>query len=163
MRVRILGLDLGTDTGIAFYDNSTITSQTWKLGTPKEIREWGRNRATRRGDPRILRFYEKLENEVVSCCPDAIVFEDVCFSTYTLQTQLWSSFRAVVWLIASKYDKICECVPVSTLKKFATGHGGATKEMMQARLIEFKNRKLTDDEVDAIWVIKWAINRLARA
>jgi Holliday junction resolvasome RuvABC endonuclease subunit len=162
----ILGIDLGTDTGIAFYDGKSIAATTWKLGTKEEITQWGRNRTTRRGDPRVLRFFDALNKFVVQHNPDVIVFEDVTFQTYTLQTQLWSSFRAVVWLVANRAGKICECVPVSTLKKFATGHGGATKEMMQASLFkqhpDFKTQNLNDDAVDAIWITLWAINRLGR-
>ncbi len=157
---------MGTDTGIAFYDENGISATAWKLATKEEIAAWGRSRTTRRGDPRVLRFFDALNKFVVQHSPDVIAFEDVTFQTYTLQTQLWSSFRAVVWLVANRAGKICECVPVSTLKKFATGHGGATKEMMAAALFkqhpDFKTQKLNDDAIDAIWITLWAANRLGR-
>lgn len=163
---RILGLDLGTDTGVAFFDGKSIAASTWKLGTAAEIKQWGKDRSTRRGDPRVLRFFDALNKFVVQYKPDVVVFEDVTFQTYTFQTQLWSSFRAVVWLVAHNSGKICECVPVSTLKKFATGHGGADKTMMESSLFkqypDFKSQNLNDDAIDAVWLTLWAMHRLGR-
>ncbi len=163
--LKILGLDLGTDTGIAFYDGKSITAETWKLGTAKEITAWGKSRATRRGDPRVLRFFNLLHKMVVQSRPDVIAFEDVEFQTYTKQTQLWSSFRTVVWLVAAGAGVLCDCVGVSSLKLFGARHGGATKEMMRDALFkrhpEFN--KITDhNTIDAIWVTLWATNRFAR-
>jgi hypothetical protein len=61
---------------------------------------------------------------------------------------------------------VIECVPTGTLKKFATGHGGATKEMMEVHL----KRKhpgcwrsgLDDNGVDALWLWQWARQNLSR-
>jgi hypothetical protein len=106
--------------------------------------------------------------------PDVIVFEDVEFSTYTGQTQMWSALRSAVWLSDvgqedSHKVKLIECVPVSTLKKFATGHGGATKDMMEARLrrehpgvFVGRKQKPDDNEVDAVWIYQWAWAALGR-
>jgi hypothetical protein len=61
-----------------------------------------------------------------------------------------------------------ECVPVSTLKKFATGHGGATKEMMEISLrkqrpeVFLQKRFVDDNAVDAIWILLWAQAKLIR-
>lgn len=94
-----------------------------------------------------------------------VVFEDVQFSTYTLQTQLWASLRTCVWLTLGK-SCLLECLPVSTLKKFATGFGGATKEGMAAALFKqspgFRGQKLDDNAIDAIWIFKWAQTHLSR-
>lgn len=162
----ILGLDLGTDTGVAFFDGKAIAATNWKLGTAQEIKRWGQTRQTRRGDPRVFRFFDALNKVVVQYNPSVIIFEDVLFSTYRLQAQLWSSFRTVVWLVASRANKICECVSTSGLKKFATGHGGADKPMMKAALFkqypEFKAQDLSDDAVDAIWLVLWGKQHLGR-
>jgi hypothetical protein len=59
-----------------------------------------------------------------------------------------------------------DCVPVATLKKFATGHGGATKEMMatslQKKLPGLFEQKLDDNAIDAVWLFKWAETFLTR-
>lgn len=158
-----LALDLGTKTGYAYNVGNAFLSGTWSFGVPAEIKYWGQTRLTRRCDPRILRFFNELRSLPV--IPDLVIFEDVQFQTYTLQCQLWSSYRTAVWLSFSTLTKTpptFECVDVSTLKKFATGHGGATKEMMLSALNRkwpgfLPNKKSCDDnEVDAIWLWLWA-------
>jgi hypothetical protein len=63
-------------------------------------------------------------------------------------------------------EVVYECVPVSTLKKFATGSGAADKKMMQTALFrmhpEFKTANLDENAIDAIWILQWAKTNLAR-
>lgn len=160
---KILALDLGTHCGFAHNINGG-NAGTWTLGSAKEITMWGKFRLTRRNDPRIHRLALRLSAYQNT---DIVIFEDVEFSTYTLQTQLWSAFRTVVWLILGGHpNRIIECIPVSTLKKFATGHGGATKEMMSAALKkkfpELWRSEYDDNTIDALWLLKWAQQNLTR-
>lgn len=160
----VLALDLGTKTGYAVSNSAGFMSGTWKLSTPKEVTDWGRQRLTRRCDPRIIRLAQAVRGLPV---PDLVIFEDVQFSSYTLQVQLWASFRAAVWLSFSTTPSVIfECVDVGTLKKFATGHGGATKEMMRAALLqkypELVKKGCDDNEIDAIWLHRWARANLTR-
>jgi Holliday junction resolvasome RuvABC endonuclease subunit len=116
----------------------------------------------RRQDPRIARLFHWLRGVLK---PDLVVFEDVEFQTYTCQTQLWSSFRTAVWLAFSDRSVILECVPVTTLKKFATGYGSADKKQMRAALFtQFPETRpdLDDNAVDALWILKWAEHNLGR-
>lgn len=157
--MRILGLDLGTHCGVAFAEDDLFSVHTEHLASAKEIKEWGEERLTRRQDPRVLRLRDYLLGLPQM---DVVVFEDVEFSSYTKQTQLWSSYRTVVWLVFKQPPTVVECVPVATLKKFATGHGGATKEMMETALrrqhpeIFRQKRPLDDNGVDAAWLCLWA-------
>jgi hypothetical protein len=61
---------------------------------------------------------------------------------------------------------IIDCVPVSSLKLFATRYGGADKKLMSSALFklhpEWKSAKLDDNAIDAIWLHKWASHNLAR-
>jgi Holliday junction resolvasome RuvABC endonuclease subunit len=161
--VKILAIDLGTHTGVACnFDLWTPREMTWDLATPKEVTAWGKQRLTRRCDPRITRFKVFLQALPVS--PDLVVFEDVEFSTYTKQTQLWSSFRTVIWVVFGG-RAVIDCVPVTTLKKFATGSGNADKAMM--RYAMFKHYPDTDpnldnNAIDALWILKWAEKNLSR-
>lgn len=160
--MNILALDLGTKTGFCGPNGMG----TWKLSTAKEVTEWSKTRLTRRCDPRIIRLYSHLAP--LSDKLDLVVFEDVQFSSSTFQCQLWSSLRAAVWLSFSQRAVKIECVPVATLKKFATGHGGATKEMMRdsagKMCPEFaKHGAVYDDNaVDAFWLYHWAHTNLGR-
>jgi hypothetical protein len=156
-----LALDLGTKTGYAYNIGDKFFSGTWSLATSKEITAWGKNRMRRRADPRVWRLMENLVS--IADCVDVVVFEDVQFSSSTYQTQLWSSLRATVWLLPGK---LTECVPTGTLKKFATGSGNATKEMMtnavRHRWPDLWNPKADDNEIDAVCVHQWAVVNLGR-
>src|ERR1035437_7563930 len=116
MMPRILAVDLGNKTGLAWNYGDEGATTLW-LSTPKEVRDWGQARLTRTCDPRISRLYQHLSGRCKDGL-DIVVFEDVQFSTYTAQTQLWSSFRSALWLACKAHARI-ECVPVTTLKKFA--------------------------------------------
>jgi Holliday junction resolvasome RuvABC endonuclease subunit len=156
----ILALDLGTDTGWATNYGSARVAGTWNLATPMEIKEWGKNRYRRRRDPRIMRFFNTLRNLDHTHHFDLVIFEDVQFSSSTAQTQLWSSLRGALWT-AFPENTIIECVPTGTLKAFATGHGGATKEMMKNSFLKLSQKwgsdtVLSDDAIDAIWLWNWA-------
>lgn len=161
--MKIIALDLGTKTGIADNLSGELNAGTLVLATPKEIRDWGRKRITRRNDPRVSRLHKHLCS---LARPDVVAFEDVQFTSYTLQVQLWSSLRAAVWLAYANSVTI-ETVPVGTLKKFATGAGNADKAQMQKYLFlqhpEWKAAKLDDNAVDALWLFYWAKHNLSRA
>ena len=150
-------------------DGVSIVSGTFHLGRIEVSRH---EREDRRCDPRVLALFDHL-NMFES--PAWVVFEDVEFSTYTLQTQMWASLRAIMWLWARSRKSRVECCPVTTLKKFATGHGGATKNMMMAaipkvypadfqldakgKLRDRHKRKVSDDEADALHLLRWMTTR----
>lgn len=175
--MNILGLDLGTNTGYAFNNGNRFECGTVLLATPAEVKLWGKDRSRRRCDPRVLRLHTRLVILQDKHKFDRVVFEDVQFGSTTYQTQLWSSFRTAVWL--SFPSEIIECVPVATLKLFATGYGGATKDGMAAALVrhhspQFRQRGskvifgpdekvLDDNAVDAVWLHRWAQTNLSRS
>jgi Holliday junction resolvasome RuvABC endonuclease subunit len=163
----ILTLDIATKCGWCYNKGDTWDAGTWELATPREIRTWNSQRITRRLDPRVLRLAEKLQTSFSEDPPDVVVFEDVPFSVYTYQVQLWSALRSSVWLTLGRVpDTIFECVNPTTLKRFATGSGSAKKEQMMEKLWhvhpELKARGFDDNAVDAIWLWKWAVKNLAR-
>lgn len=188
--MKILALDLGTTTGWATLEDSNLQLGSHRLATPQEIKRWGRERLDRTCDLRPFRLYAFLTARPT---PDLLVFEDVEFQSYTKQCQLWSSLRTAVQFAVRKgfstkavLGTKIECVPVSTLKKFATGHGGATKEMMCSALcrkfpmrfclpegiakrefvMENRPEKYAlaqdDNAVDAAWLALWAQHNLGR-
>ncbi len=165
--MRILGLDLGTDTGWAYGDEKNVLrAGTVKLATAKEITAFRKLRMDRRLDPRIPALFNWLKSFTTLDGVDWITFEDVQFSTYTQQQQLWSSFRGALWAFAAQARIDVECINVKTLKKFGSGHGGASKGGMAAGLQEpefirvkdgvlFNGKILNDDAVDAVHLLKW--------
>lgn len=163
--MNILALDLGTDTGYASGDVSGLNFSigSWKLATAKEIRQWGSERLTRRRDPRPQRLCEKIL--AMPHVPDLIVFEDIMFASSTLQVQLWSALRTSLWMCLGNEVRF-DCVPVTTLKKFATGSGAATKEQMKHVFIHHETDRpaglYDDDAIDAYFIWKWAKHNLSR-
>ena len=158
--MQILALDLATKTGWATR-LSTPPLGTWTLATPKEIKTWGVSRLTRRRDPRVARLAERVSNFCGKV--NAIIIEDVQFASSTFQVQLWSSLRAAVWLACRDCDIVFEAVPVTSLKKFATGAGNADKQMMmRAAQKEFPNLKFDDNAADAYHLLCWAEKNLSR-
>lgn len=155
--MNVLALDLGTHTGACWNLGQELQCETWILATAKEIRQWGKERTTRTRDPRVERLCSK-----VSELPefDVIIFEDVQFASYTKQVQLWSALRSAVWLCGKA--KFYECVPVQTLKKFATGAGNATKEMMIAAVPHKGEKPLDDNAADAYHLWSYAHTNLKR-
>lgn len=159
--MRILALDLGTSTGWAICDGEDIKIGTWRLASDKEVRDWGKVRLTRRNDPRVKRLCHHISGLGIF---DVIIYEDVQFLTTQLASQMWAGLRSSVWLcgIAEHFD----CLPVSALKKHATGNGAATKDAMAACLKRDRPDlyKLCDSEdaVDATHLLLWGIKNLTR-
>lgn len=154
--MRLLALDLGTKTGWALHDQGTVTSGTWVLATPKEVKTLRAQGLDRCCDFRTSRLRQHLHN----VDPHVIVFEDVQFATSLLQVQLWSSLRAMVWLESATRKVVA--VDVGTLKKFATGNGKADKEHMAqaAHKAGFGGGSVErfmdadDNEIDAWWLLQ---------
>ena len=163
-----LFLDLGTKTGYCWgytHQDAPLHAGTWRLATKDELEQQRKDGNERRHDIRHQRLYEHLIDSL-EMGVFRIVYEDVLFSSTTDQTQLWASLRAAVWQIHVNNKNIeIQCVPVGTLKKFATGNGGADKEAMAKALREhaaappevrnemaWQGTKLDDNAVDAIWL-----------
>lgn len=139
MVIPTLALDLGTKTGWALRKaDSSIDSGTFDNSLTQKDRalisiedpDWDRKE-----DPRFVMLYDCIEQKVRTFGVKKVVFEDVQFSAYTLQTQLWSTFRAAVWALRLNdlfEDIAIGCLNTATLKLVATGRGNATKQMMAA-------------------------------
>lgn len=132
-----LAIDLGTKCGHASRIRGVRTGGTWKLATTAELDEAREDNFDRRCDPRFLRLLGNLR-DVENLGPlDCVTFEDVKFSKYTLQTQLWSSLRAAIWTARYINPSVnIQCVDTSALKVWGANHGSATKEMMGAWLVK---------------------------
>ena len=166
--MNVLGLDLGTQTGACWNSSEKLFVESWQLATLKELKLAKKERFDRRKDPRILALYRRLLYVRDNYKPDVVAFEDVQFASYTQQVQLWSSLRAMVWFVFREH--FIDCVPVGTLKKFATGKGDADKNAMirfaKASVGTFNNPSTInfpdDNAADAYWIWKWAGYTFAR-
>lgn len=146
--MNVLALDLGTRTGWAIkretskqvedsYEATTYTviSGTWALSDPKAIKQARAEGWDRKCDPRFNALCLHIEEAVEECQIKAVVFEDILFGSTSMQAHLWATFRAAIWAVKRKHDFEVDCLNSATLKKYATGHGNATKQMMAAHLM----------------------------
>lgn len=191
--MNILALDLGTKTGWAIRKESPVNRHlvlggTWKLSDAKSVTQARLEGWDRRYDSRFAALCLQIEGAIEAHGVKAVVFEDVLFSETTLQTQLWATFRAAIWAVRRRswIDENetpfqIDCLNTGTLKKYATGHGNATKAMMSAHLLKkypggfVKNpkptnncflldssgRKVDDNEVDARHLLDYFSSILA--
>jgi|SRR6185295_397104 len=168
--IKILALDPATTTGYAVGEVGMLPKAgAITLATDQEITAFRKRRMDRRQDPRPIRLYKFLQDICYGSAkaPDVIVFEDVQFQSYTQQCQLWSSLRAAIWLFAHFHGvETIDCLNVMSLKKYATGFGGATKEQMARALYTkhpgFIDQGLDDNGVDAAWLWLWAAQTFKR-
>jgi Holliday junction resolvasome RuvABC endonuclease subunit len=170
MALKVLALDLGTQTGFC-YNLNQYTEHVWvefagtkTWATAKEITLFRKQRMDRRLDPRIWHFHKWLSHLLHENKFDIVVFEDVQFSSTVLACQLWASLRSVVWVNCEDTHTLTECVNVKTLKKWATGDGNATKETMAAFALKsgYELPTLDDNGIDAFWLWRWAHEKLKR-
>lgn len=174
-----LALDLGTKTGWALKGlGGVILSGTEDMSIPPKSRKAMDEGWERREDPRFILLFNFINDIVTSHLVTKIVFEDVLFSEYTYQTQLWATFRAAVWAQRSMRPHIAfGCLNTSTLKLVATGKGNATKQMMAAHALRkypgrfqkyygvkpnifietIDHRPVDDNEVDAFHLLQYFI------
>jgi len=70
---------------------------------------------------------------------------------------LYGGLSMVLEMWAERIQARVETVPVGTIKKFATGHGNATKEDMiaWAKLRWPEQRVGSDDQADALHILDW--------
>lgn len=155
--MKTLCVDIGTHTGYSVWQDDILeASGTLHLADAKELDEARKAGAERRRDIRCDRLFTQLQ--FICPNPDRVVFEDVQFASTTMQAHLWASLRAAVWLAFPGAE--FQCVPVASLKVFATGDGKAQKEDMLGVLEEVApaldlpcNLAAADDnEVDALWL-----------
>ena len=167
----ILSLDLGTTTGWALRnrDGSIVSgSQSFK---PERFES---------GGMRILRFSRWLTQVAVETVEeprpplgtefiektliDVIVFEEVRRHggkkvTGTDASHVYGGLLGQLEMMAELRQIPCKGVPVSTIKKHATGKGNANKLMMITAMQALGHNPVDDNEADALALLRWAIER----
>lgn len=174
----VLALDLGTNTGFAGAGPGWGVAGAWELATDRDLRLQKDQRMDRRLDIRVANFVQHLRCIHSNRRLSWIVFEDVRFARSQAQAHLWASFRGALWAFANENGIKTDCLETGKLKIFATGSGAAKKDDMARALVrqdpqiyELRDgavwltrsnpaQLLTDDAVDAIFLLKWAAQLL---
>lgn len=165
--MNILALDLGTKTGWCVLNTGTqeLRAGTWNLAKTANFDKYKKIWNPRYYDPRIAALLVCLLSISQVYEIHRTVFEDVQFVVSQAQAHLWASYRGALWAwCAMQMDDSMQVCSLHTggVKKFATGCGNATKEMMLERLQKTAigaawglPEKLDDNTVDAIWLAFW--------
>lgn len=144
----VLALDLATKVGWA---HSSGTSGVYELP--------GRD-STGNGI-RFNRFQEWLNDMVDGIRIDTVVYE-MAHHRGGHATRLINGLIAVIEMQCDYWDISCKGYHSALIKKHATGKGNAKKpEMYEAALKRNPDRRfITDDEVDALWLLDLALSEL---
>lgn len=146
----ILALDLGTKTGWAVHSNGAIASGTMNFA-PSRYESSGM---------RFVRFRKFLTDLHASDPLVQIVYEEVRRHEGVGAAHVYGGFMSHLLSFAEDNGGIpTEAYPVGPIKKYWTGSGNASKEMMVARARDcgFPVRDGCHDEADALAMLHMAL------
>lgn len=153
--MNVLALDLGTTTGWALGGNErTVTSGTVSF---KPGRFEG-------GGMRFLRFRGWLD-EFLRCAGPigAVYFEEVRRHAGVDAAHAYGGFLATLTAWCEAASIPYAGVPVSTIKRHATGKGNADKAAMIAAARTRGFAPQDDNEADALAIMAWALEQPVHA
>lgn len=140
---QVLGLDIATMCG--YY--STHESGAWNFYESKARNDNKQHKA----------FRATLIDFITQHDIRQVVAEDVNVNNHFIDMRKLSEFRGILLEVCDELN-LPEPVflNVSSIKKFATGSGRATKlDMIRACVEKYNYRPRTDDEADAFWVYRY--------
>jgi crossover junction endodeoxyribonuclease RuvC len=150
---RVLALDLASSTGWAVQrsNGSVATGVVCFLSTLNPGSRW-------------IRFYDWLLGTIRFEETQRIIFEEpFIHMKHRSGIGLSYGFKTIVELLAARNDIPCHGIAPTVLKKWATGHGNATKNQM-AIFARSMGWKLTNDnEVDARFLLHFAQEKIRRS
>jgi Holliday junction resolvasome RuvABC endonuclease subunit len=147
--MNILALDLGTRTGYAILKNNLITIGTRKLKHDK--------RASGR---RFLDFRNWLIQLIRAHNIYRVFFERVYRHSGTEAAHVYGAFMYTLAAVCEELHVKCAGIPVTTIKKFATGKGNASKEDMINFAKSWGYNPLDDNSADALAILLTGLHAL---
>lgn len=170
--MNILALDIATLSGFAVWSDGQRSSGVWQLKPPKgscdrtrQLVLWRRLEETRKRYAIDTLAYEEVaahgRSSEVKCkaCGKPMRIQE----TNTQAAHVYGALSGHVdfWLDMCRLPP-AHTVHVSTLKKFATGNGRATKEEMvtMAERRWPEQRVRDDNQADALHILDWVMVKL---
>lgn len=146
----LLSLDLGTTTGWALLKDGEIRSGSICF----------KSSHFDSGDCKFTRFKRWLVNlKAAHGDIDQIVYEAVRRHSGTIAGQTYGGFMATLQLFGDHHKISYEGVPVATIKKFMTGHGGASKKAVIEAVKAKGHTPKDDNEADALALLYWKLEQ----
>jgi len=141
--VRILALDLGLTTGFCWGDSKNLKSMlsgTWSLAPKKHESP----------AMRLIKFVARLEDARSAMGVDVVYYESVYRHAGTDAAHSYGAlmYRLQEWCL--RHELPFEGIGVGEIKKFATGKGNASKDLMVAAAVGLGFSPKDDNEADAI-------------
>ena len=146
----ILALDLGIRTGVALCPAAgTIMSATWDF-RPKRFEGAGM---------RFIYFRDKLHFLHRAQPLTRIYFEEVRRHAGTTAAHVYGGFKGQLEAWCEENAVPYASIPVGEIKKFWTGKGNASKDMMVASARERGFDPASEDEADALAILHCAMSK----
>lgn len=155
--MNILALDIGIKTGYAIwttkghgvYNTSTrlsgVVEFTFKRGDSPDVR--------------FLEFQKWIEKRVNQCGIDLIIYEKP-FLRGGAASDFLKGFMLIIRMVAVRRGISYKGIMGTTLKKFATGNGRASKEQMVLTATQRYGKVKDDNQADALHLLAYARENL---
>ena len=147
---RILALDLASTTGWAIQrenghvETGTATFLSWL-----------------NPGSRWIRFHDWLFKIIDFENPQRIIFEEpFIHMKHRSGIGLSYGFKTITEYLAARNEIPCQGIAPTVLKKWATGHGNATKDQMAIYARSMGWKLTNDNEVDARFLLHFAQKRI---
>jgi Holliday junction resolvasome RuvABC endonuclease subunit len=144
-----LALDFGNKSGVAILKNGQITIGTKKLRHDKGA-----------SGVRALDFYRWLTQLIQEYAISQVYFERVYAHSGSEAAHLYGYFMHTLAAVCEELHVKCTGIPVTTIKKYATGSGRATK----GEMMDFAKRRgfnpVDDNAADALAILLIGLNTL---
>lgn len=145
---KLLCLDLGTTTGYVVGSEGHVVSGVWKL-KPGRFESSGM---------RFVKF-RKCLNEIRAGYPiTRVFFEEVRRHQGVDAAHVYGGLMAVLTEWCEENGATYSAYPVGTIKKFWTGKGNASKDMMIAEAVRRGYEPIDDNEADALAIFHLAMS-----
>jgi Holliday junction resolvasome RuvABC endonuclease subunit len=147
--MNVLALDLGTRTGYAILTDERIIIGTRKLKHDK-----------RASGVRALDFYCWLAQTIQDHDINQVYFERVYAHSGTEAAHLYGYFMHTLAAVCEEMHVKCVGIPVTTIKKFTTGKGNASKEDVINFAKSCGYNLLDDNAADALAILLTGLRTL---
>jgi Holliday junction resolvasome RuvABC endonuclease subunit len=150
--LRVLAIDIGTQTGFAQLANGILTSGSVGFHRYKGSQTV---KADHDGQP-YLSMHKWLRNLISQDRPDCLVYEEVFRWMSADAARTFGAYRGQILLLAAHYDIPCHGYAPAQIKKYWTGRGTADKAAMRAAMLQrlpAMKQARDDNEVDAVAIL----------
>ncbi len=150
----LLALDLGTCTGWAMRERCGRICSGSQPFRPQRFEG---------GGMRFLRFHRWLTELSQAYGPstgqviDQVVFEEVRRHAGVDAAHAYGGFLGQLGSFCEHHRIPYQGVPVGTIKRFITGKGNASKEVVITAIRDLGHNPVDDNEADALALLHWAI------